>query len=127
MNFKTYNVNNAYFRFMRGISINLSNSGRISISNEATELMELKAGDRIVFQQDPLDKQNWYIEKVPTNEGFVLSERSNKKSLNFYSKKIVVEILRSFNIYVDKSQSFRISQSPLEFQGRKLYLIIKSK
>jgi hypothetical protein len=127
MNLKTYNAANSFYRFMRGATINLMVSGRISLSKDAAEMMDLSMSDKIVIHQDAADKQNWFIEKVYTNDGFILTERNNKKALNFHSKKIVTEIFKSFNIYPEKSKSFRISRNPVEFEGRRLYLIIKSK
>lgn len=77
--------------------VTLSRRGFISLTSKAARIMDLKAGDRIVFLQDQSFPTDWYIAKSDDPSGFKLTA-GGRKNLIAQSGELVGKIAASVNV-----------------------------
>lgn len=129
MKLKSYNEKNSRLTkegecFMR---INL-NAGLFSFSRRACTVLGIEDHDRIEIHQDEENPKDWYVEIASEGNGFPVRRKDNDKKGNatFNCSHIAHQIFNSIELEDQKSAGFNISETPVEFEGRKLFLIITS-
>jgi hypothetical protein len=71
--------------------------GIIMFNSTAQELMKLKAGDHVQFNQDEDEPSEWYVQKTKGKEGFRLRLTSRNNYLALNSSFMVQTIYDSVN------------------------------
>ena len=77
-----------------GPSVWLTRSGRITITQQAVNLMDLKEGDEVKVFRDAKNEEVWYMEKVK-KDGFRLKHQAGSKALTFQNALIVRAIFNT--------------------------------
>lgn len=82
----------------------------ISLNGSATEIMELKEGDRLSMAQDEDDPANWFLFKDVN--GFEVRLHTDKKTMQFNHRKLSDAIKECFGLDKDGSHRFLIGGQP---------------
>ena len=124
MKFNTFNAVSAPHipsRMSGQATLNMTINGGFTMSSRAAALLNLKAGDKIVFLQDADYPTDWYIQKAETDkDAFVLRE-VGKKGLSFKSSSLASFIGKS----AIKTMAFSSVLFGLTFTDNKLALGVK--
>ena len=98
--------------------VRINANGTITLSEAATVLLDVKAGDKIAISQD--DDGEWYVTK--NSEGFVLRGKNNSPILTMQCVFITKQILDDET----KSARMMLAKEPIVYQKQKLYAILTS-
>ncbi|WP_372648232.1 hypothetical protein [Draconibacterium sp.] len=104
------------------IHITFNKKGVISFSKSASDLLNLKDGDRIVLHQDEENRGDWYLEKTEDENGFKLHKKSNKDNRVCFGRKILCQtIAKSLGVTADTTFIMHVLKNPKRLQGLVLY------
>lgn len=124
MRFNTFNAVSAPHipsKMSGSATLNMTINGGFTLSSKASTLLDLKAGDKVVFLQDADYPTDWYIQKTITDkDAFVLRE-VGKKGLSFKSSSLVSFIAKS----ALKTVAFSSVLFGLSFTDNRLALGVK--
>jgi hypothetical protein len=104
------------------VGITLRTDGVFSFSVALTELMGLKADDKVLIAQDEEKPLDWYILKH--EEGFILRHPGKEKKGVSFSNKRLRKIILEAVLFEDKTCSFLVAKEPTEIDGVKYWAII---
>lgn len=126
MKLKSYNTENMEVKraSIPSITVNLK-VGTFSINRAACDIIGLKPGDLVQFNQDESNTENWYIEKVKTNGFAVRGKTDESTGVLFNHTSMAREIAGSFDI----NSTFRmlVAGEPTKFEKRTLHgLLIRA-
>lgn len=93
---KIYNRDNTY-SYGNKASVNMTKKGVVIFNHKAQTLLDLKAGDGVVFAQDPDRPADWYVRKsIGSGSEFKLRGLgSQTRSMGFNCKDLVMNIINS--------------------------------
>lgn len=120
MGMKVFNKLNSSLSRVPGVaSINIGRKSGIAISQAATELINLRVGDKISLAQDEHDSRKWYVFK-DNEKGFTLRHDGKRgTSLIFNSSAIYREATADYD---DLKKSIRgIFIQPETIDGKVYY------
>jgi len=131
MELVTYNKENA--SISRALEPNVRfcyRTGVITFNKGAMQLIGLNADVQVEFLHDKQNPEDWYVASCEKN-GFPLRNNGKVQSISCNSSKVARRVIDSIKrIPGDdpiKITSLRISNTPVPYEGRKLWLLITSK
>ncbi len=99
-------------------------AGLINFSSTFCREAKLQAGVRVQFHQDEEKPQNWYVEIVTDEDGFILREDKDAKQCSLNSTGVAHAILKSLGQSTEASIACRMAIEPSVIEGFSLYPII---
>lgn len=120
-NFKIYDKNTVK-RVNQGMGsyVRVNIKGTIVFSQMASDYLELKEKDKIIFAQDNDRPHDWYIRK---DKDGLTCRKFNNKTFGFSSVYLATKILQSLNTG-EKSLAINIGNEPNEIRGEKWHALI---
>lgn len=89
-------------------AISLYKNGEVRFSSHLVNALHVIPGSRVLFFQDELNPQDWYI-KINCSRGYKLTERGPDKRLSFTSKPLVIAIIDSLKLKPEQKPVIPVS------------------